>query len=280
MNKHDEPIHLQLIQTIKRGFTVLDSAAQKEVIEFIKSKQHPNGGFVDRAENPDSYYSLFGHWLCLATSLKEQETLLKTYINDNITKESSYIVDNLAISLISLDISSSKKKYSFLFILKSLFNKNKTVNVAYHIFLLALLIDANGRNKSIYYLFIKAWLLTYNPKGNIPCSLLAALIFARFKAGLKTKKKLTSISAYKNKEGGFKAFIQADFSDMLSTGVTLFVLEKTKYDFRAIKPDCLNFVEYNYSDGAFLSGDGDSTKDLEYTFYGLLALGSLISHEE
>ena len=44
-----------------------------------------------------------------------------------------------------------------------------------------------------------------------------------------------------------------------------------------IKPGCLEFVGANYSDGSFLSGDGDLTKDLEYTFYGLLALGALIN---
>jgi hypothetical protein len=63
---------------------------------------------------------------------------------------------------------------------------------------------------------------------------------------------------------------------MLSTGVALFVLKETGYDLRMIKPGCLDFIQENYSAGAFLSGDGDVTKDLEYTFYGLLALGSLL----
>ena len=33
--------------------------------------------------------------------------------------------------------------------------------------------------------------------------------------------------------------------------------------------------QQNFSNGAFLSGDGDTTTDAEYTFYGLLALGVL-----
>ncbi|NCB08501.1 MAG: hypothetical protein EOM73_10090 [Bacteroidia bacterium] len=40
-------------------------------------------------------------------------------------------------------------------------------------------------------------------------------------------------------------------------------------------PDCLNLVQQNYDTGAFLSGDGDLSRDLEYTFYGLLTLGTL-----
>ncbi|MFA5330143.1 MAG: hypothetical protein WC384_20280 [Prolixibacteraceae bacterium] len=36
-------------------------------------------------------------------------------------------------------------------------------------------------------------------------------------------------------------------------------------------------IPENYANGAFLSGDGDLTEDLEYTFYGLLALGVLVN---
>ena len=72
---------------------------------------------------------------------------------------------------------------------------------------------------------------------------------------------------------------QYDFLPLtLSTAVALFVLRETAYDMRMITPVCLDFVQQNYDDGAFLSGDGDATRDLEYTFYGLLALGTLIEN--
>jgi len=62
---------------------------------------------------------------------------------------------------------------------------------------------------------------------------------------------------------------------MLSTAVALFALNYVDYDLRLLKPSCLDFIGQNFSDGAFLSGDGDPTADVEYTFYGLLALGVL-----
>jgi hypothetical protein len=77
--------------------------------------------------------------------------------------------------------------------------------------------------------------------------------------------------------GGFKAFVQLNNADMLSTAVALFALNFAGSDLRLLKPASLNFIEQNYTDGAFLSGDGDQTRDLEYTFYGLLALGVLAS---
>jgi len=75
--------------------------------------------------------------------------------------------------------------------------------------------------------------------------------------------------------GGFKAFAHLDQADMLSTAVALFALKFTGSDLRLLKPACLDFIQSNYFDGAFLSGDGDPTADVEYTFYGLLALGVL-----
>ena len=280
MIKQEMPIYIEFVQSIRRGFSVLDSSIQNEITDFIISQQSKNGGFMDRSGNPDPYYSLFGHWLCLATKLNEQDLLLVNYINklkEGVTKN---IIDKLSVLLISIDLFPNNNKYSLFSILKEQYKNSQTIDPAYHFFLLTLIIDAAGKNKKLYYLIAKIWLSFYNPGNNIPCSLLAALTFAKNKVGLKYKKQQSKLLNYSNENGGFKVFKSAKNSDMLSTGVTLFVLEKIDYDLRMIKPGCLNFVEYNYLAGAFLSGDGDKTKDLEYTFYGLLALGSLVEYEK
>ena len=85
-----------------------------------------------------------------------------------------------------------------------------------------------------------------------------------------------SILPYSVESGGFRAFESIETADMLSTGVSLFVLKEIGFDLRMLAPANLDFIQQNYNSGAFLSGDGDLTKDLEYTFYGLLALGSLV----
>ena len=116
----------------------------------------------------------------------------------------------------------------------------------------------------------------YNPKGNIPCSISAALIYGRKILGLNTQKKQKELTTFAAVNGGFRVFETIDTADTLSTSVALFVLKECDADLRVVKPACLDFIQDNYTAGAFLSGDGDLTKDLEYTFYGLLALGSLL----
>jgi hypothetical protein len=83
------------------------------------------------------------------------------------------------------------------------------------------------------------------------------------------------LKSFACKSGGFKAFAHLDQADMLSTAVALFALNFAGSDLRLLKPGCLDFIQQNYAEGAFLSGDGDPTTDVEYTFYGLLALGVL-----
>lgn len=280
MNKEEQPVYQQLIQSVKRGFSVLDSTIQNEIVGFIKSQQKPNGGFVDRSGNPDPYYSLFGHWLCLATDMREQDNLLKHYINKFEGTKTRNIINQLAVFLISLDLLPEKKKTSFFTILKKHFKNRQTIDSAYHFFLLTLVFDASNKHKRLYFFIAKIWLLFYTPVNNIPCSLLSALIFTRRKLGLKYENLRNKLITYNHEQGGFKAFKSLKSSDMLSTGIALFVLEKTAYDLRMIKPGCLNFVEQHYYSGSFLSGDGDITKDLEYTFYGLLAIGSLSDYEK
>jgi hypothetical protein len=80
---------------------------------------------------------------------------------------------------------------------------------------------------------------------------------------------------YFEKGKGFKVFPEQGNADLLSTAVSLFGLKKIGADLRIVSPVCLDLVQQNYDNGAFLSGDGDSSRDLEYTFYGLLTLGVL-----
>jgi len=124
-------------------------------------------------------------------------------------------------------------------------------------------------------LIARTWLYFYKPKGNIPCSILAALIFVKNRAGLNYSTEQDKLLALYVSGSGFRVFERVGHCDMLSTAVALFVLRDSGYDLRLISPGCLNFIEGNYHSGAFISGDGDLSLDLEYTFYGLIALGSL-----
>jgi hypothetical protein len=106
-----------------------------------------------------------------------------------------------------------------------------------------------------------------------PCSEVAAKVFLQNMLNSEGSKEQELLKSFVAESGGFKAFSQSHRSDMLSTAVALFALKSSGSDLRLFKPACLDFIQENFVEGAFLSGDGDQIKDLEYTFYGLLALG-------
>ena len=109
-----------------------------------------------------------------------------------------------------------------------------------------------------------------------PCSEVAAKVFLQKMLNQDGEKDQKLLKSFACESGGFKAFAHLQQADMLSTAVALFALDFAGSDLRLLKPACLDFIQQNFVDGAFLSGDGDQTADLEYTFYGLLALGVLV----
>ena len=275
-SKKHQPVYQKLVETVRAGFLALDETVQHEIITFIFSQQHNNGGFVDRAGQPDLYYSLFGLWLSIATRQDELQSNLKEFVVNTNRSALTSPVEDLALLLIRAELNANFKKQSVFSIIQNVKRKGSMIDLSYQFFLISLVIDAVGKNKKIFYFFARIWLAFYKPKGSIPCSIRAALVYARKIVQLNTQKTQKELGKYGLENGGFRAFENSKTSDTLSTGVALFVLKECSADIRVITPGCLNFIQENYFDGAFLSGDGDLTKDLEYTFYGLLALGSMV----
>jgi hypothetical protein len=64
--------------------------------------------------------------------------------------------------------------------------------------------------------------------------------------------------------------------DLLSTAVVLHALDGLQVDFTPLKEACLDFVDSLWvNEGGFHGHWADDELDLEYTYYGLLALGHL-----
>lgn len=80
------------------------------------------------------------------------------------------------------------------------------------------------------------------------------------------------ILSLQDETGGFRANEGAAIPDILSTAVALFTLKM-----KGVCPryDARDFIEVHINeDGAFMSTLLDETGDIEYMFYGLLALGA------
>jgi len=270
------PTHRLLINYLKKGFDVLDEQTQQELITFLKSTQDETGGFTDRAGSPDLYYSLFGLWLSQACDQDELLDGLNRY-QEIQSEENLGPVEQMALILIRNELNPSKKRRSLLSVFMTLFQKGKNIGLSYRFFLFTLVVESVGKHiqMGFYYFFVSLFLFFYRPKTDYPCSLLAALIYARKRVGLRFTEEQQRLFEYSIESGGFRAFHHVQNSDMLSSAVALFALHESGTDLRLLKPANLDFIQQNYDSGAFLSGDGDQTRDLEYTFYGLLALGSL-----
>lgn len=76
--------------------------------------------------------------------------------------------------------------------------------------------------------------------------------------------------------GGFKAAPRSPLPDLLSTATALHALASLEHDFSAVKEPTLDFIDSLWTnDGSFYGHWGEDTLDCEYTFYGLLSLGHL-----
>ena len=77
-------------------------------------------------------------------------------------------------------------------------------------------------------------------------------------------------------DGGFKAMPGAPLPDLLSTAVALHALDGMQVSFASHKEALLDYVDTLWSaEGGFHGHWADDALDVEYTYYGLLALGHL-----
>ena len=272
------PIYKQFIDLIEAGFGMLDEASQLEIQQFVGSCQHADGSFVNRGGDSDLYYSLFGFWLSFALKLGGQLEQLKYFVLNEENGKQKNTVDEFALRLIQIGLTTAKPPRIFL--LKNLISGKHQTNFSYQLFLFLLVFDARHGRKVWLYFFVRLWLRFYNTPANSPCSVLAALMVARHEVGMNTKESQKQLFSYFDEKSGFRAFEHLESGDLLSTSVALFALQKVDLDLRLIAPACFDFIQSNYEQGAFLSGDGDETRDLEYTFYGLLALGCLAASQK
>jgi hypothetical protein len=159
---------------------------------------------------------------------------------------------------------------------KSFWKERHSINLSYRSFVMFLTLDAVLPFRRILKTGAKRMLARTTIDQHSPCSEVAAKVFLQKMMNQDGSEDQELLKSFACESGGFKAFAHLENADMLSTAVALFALNYAGCDLRLLKPICLDFIEQNFSYGAFLSGDGDPTADVEYTFYGLLALGVLV----
>lgn len=77
-------------------------------------------------------------------------------------------------------------------------------------------------------------------------------------------------------QGGFRAAPRSPVPDLLSTAVALHALSSLQAECDKLQDSCLDFIDSLWvNEGSFYGHWQEDVLDVEYTFYGLLALGHL-----
>ena len=268
-------IQVKSIESVlKNAVVMIDPESLKQMRSYVINQQTSEGGFPDRAGKCDIYYSLFGCFIAEALDIKAINAPLKHYVNNvartnNLTGINLYCASILYAKLFGLETFPKDLKK------KVLSDLNQTGNQLpiYSNFLSMLTYYYLNDLKGLYRIIKSAKSTAHSSE--MPCPVTAAnlvLLKLARKPFVKTKERLMSF--YRG-NGGFTALHNTPAEDLLSTGVALYALNYSDSDLRIIKPECLTYVDSLFHDGGFRSTEPDVEIDIEYTFYGLLALGSL-----
>ena len=276
-----------MVSLLRNALDMLNEQGQQEVFQFLKSQQNMDGGFNDRSGRSDLYYSLFGLLLMKGSPLNppkgdlsdgSSEMLrLRQFITRQSSSKQHGFIEQCCLGLLQkeLKISWILRIKTLLKLSHSFWKERYSINLSYRSFVLFLTLDAVLPFRGLLQRFSGKMLSRIEVNENSPCSEIAAKVFLLKISGKDGSEEQQLLMPFASKSGGFRAFQHLEQADMLSTAVALFSLKNAGCDLRLLAPGCLGFIQQNFVNGAFLSGDGDQTTDLEYTFYGLLALGTL-----
>ena len=284
-----------MIEHLRNALNLLDEQGQDEVFRFLVSQQNADGGFQDRGGRSDLYYSLFGGLMMKA--VKSEVRSQKSEVTQHVTRNTKHATESIlklkqfiarqsnsevpgfiekcCLVLLQKELKTDRtSRIRSIFSLGESFWKERySINLSYRSFVLFLTLDAVFPFRRALKFGAGKMLKRTVVDQHSPCSEVAAKLFLQKMMNQNSSKEQELLKSFACESGGFRAFQHLEQADMLSTAVALFALHFADGDLRLLRPACLDFIEMNFVDGAFLSGDGDQTTDLEYTFYGMLALG-------
>lgn len=233
----------KLLGTLRRGARCLSAEARQHVCLFMESQRQGNDTFINRGGKTDFYYTMFGWMLCYALSIPTDPEHRKACLQSACVSQDDILYQTVLHLCRLLD-----RLLSLPCIMLS--------SVA-----LLMADDAPLRQ------FFVSYQHRGRGQGTNACAVQLAL------ASKPAPEVVSRLLALQHESGGFVAHEGAGMPDMLSTAVALFALR-----LHHISPsyDAVPFVEAHWQeDGSFAATLLDVHGDVEYEFYGLLALGSL-----
>jgi hypothetical protein len=283
----------KLLKTLVKGKRQLSEEALARVRDFVMSQKTDEDVFMNKNRTADLYYTVVGWLLAYMLDIRLDEKKTSAYLKRQAIDGLDFIhyaafvrcrlLQKLlagryfALGMGRLFSSPVKPLYAFEHY------PHDDAETPYSRFVwLCMMEDANRkiRNKAE----LKAGLNEYRvPTGgfsnrkNNPAAATnataAALAGLGPLAGYKTNEDVHFLQELQKVSGGFAAAPHSPVPDLLSTATALFTLQCYR-----IKPKIspCDFIEAHWlNSGGFSATLLEDTSDVEYTFYGLLALGTL-----
>lgn len=288
---------LEMLQVARVAPKLLGESAEL-VATFLQSRLHPAGGFMNRDDKPDLYYTVFGLEGLMALQKTPPLDLTRTWLGQFGDGEGLDFVHLCCLARCWAGIGLNDFPETSRIKLAERIETYRTPDGGYH--------QAPARKNGSAYGCLIAW-GGYQDLGLLPPD---ALHIARCMDSLETPDGAWSnepgirlgsttataamLSLYRHLQmpappvsvdwlvsqclpgGGFLAIPGAPIPDLLSTAVALHALSGNDAAINRLREPCLDFVDSLWSaEGGFHGNWTDDTLDPEYTYYGLLALGHL-----
>ncbi len=285
-------ISYRMFDTLKKGKERLDREALDRVVAFVRSQQTADESFLNKSRQPDLYYTMFGWILMYVLDIRQDRSKMKAWLTalDVPERDLVHYAAWVRCRMIYRLRQWGKWELFFRYFASGDTNLRKLRRVPNddpqspysQYILLSLQEDARMTKTSKetvlntiapyrtaeggYANRVKASSATTN-------ATVAALAIWGQLAGYDRNDDVVCLQQLQDPSGGFCATAESPVPDLLSTATALFMLQC--YGTAPLYATG-DFVEAHWLDnGGFAATLLDDASDVEYTFYGLLALGTL-----
>ena len=236
-------ISYHLLLTLKRGTEILSDEARQQVCRYVMSQRDKSEAYMNRGGRADLYYTLFGWMLSYALGISSDGNQRKAYLATFYACRLDELHQTVLTLCQMMDRLLSLPRFTPAAVLRLAADDEPLQR-----FFASYQRHGSGGGTNAW----AARLLTADGGD-------AALV--------------QRLLDMQHESGGFLAHEGAPLPDLLSTAVALFALSQQHV---CLPYDVHPFIEAHWQeDGSFAATLLDEYGDVEYVFYGLLAIGSL-----
>jgi len=295
-------LRLEMLQVARLAPGVLGDEASELIERFVRSTQNADGGFSDRDGASDLYYTSFAIDALTALQAEIPQATLKAYLSSQAESIETLDFVHRCCLVRALSVLDDSSTHGLIDTGLAAIENFRSPDGGYN-----QTPDAETGSAYACFLAYGAWAdhsrqtELPNPEGivacldslvddedggwandtvfpvtNVPATAAAVSLSRNLRHPIPEKTTEFLLSAFHPPSGGFLPFPGAPLPDLLSTAVALHALDGLQADFSRITEPCLDFIDSLWTaDGGFHGTWDDDELDLEYTYYGLLALGHL-----